>query len=123
MTDTHSILGEALEHHQAGRHAEASALYEHALEVDPNDPTALYLLGLLNFEMGHPQAALGLLRTVVGLRPDHAQARLTLANLLHWRGDYADAVEQFQAVTEAYPDNLVAQVGLAKALRDDGAFE
>jgi tetratricopeptide (TPR) repeat protein len=123
MTDTHSILGEALELHQAGRHAEAAALYQRALEVDPNEPTALYLFGLLNFEMGQAQTALELLRKVVGIRPDHVQARLTLANLLHWRGDYADAAEQFRAVIEADPDNLAAQVGLAKALRDDGAFD
>src|SRR5271167_996467 len=98
MTDTYPILGEALEHHQAGRHEEAAALYRRALEVDPREPTALYLFGLLNFETGQTEAALDLLGRVVEARPDHAQARFTLANLLAWRGEFEPAIAQYGAV-------------------------
>jgi tetratricopeptide (TPR) repeat protein len=123
MTDTHAILGEALEHHQAGRHAQAAALYRQALEADPEDPTALYLSALLNFETGQTLAALDQLRKVVALRPDHAQARFTLANLQHWRGDYGLAIAGYQAVLELQPAHLAAQIGLAKALRDEGELD
>jgi tetratricopeptide (TPR) repeat protein len=116
-------LGEALEHHQARRHAEATALYIRVLEDDPDEPTALYLLGLLSFETGKVDIAFGLLDRVVALRPDHAQARVTLANLRHWQGDYAAAIEGFKAVIERQPNHLIAQVGLAKALRDAGELD
>jgi tetratricopeptide (TPR) repeat protein len=105
MTDSHAILGEALEHHQAGR------------------PTALYLYGLLNFESGQVEAALDQLGKVVALRPDHAQARFTLANVQHWRGRYKDAITGYEAVIKLRPDHLAAHVGLAKALRDEGELD
>jgi tetratricopeptide (TPR) repeat protein len=123
MTDSHALLGDALEHHQAGRHVEAAELYERALEIDPNEPTALYLYGLLSFETGQVETALRLLGRVTILRPDHAQARVTLANVQHWRGDYAGAIENYQAVVERQPEHLAAQVGLAKALRDEGELD
>ncbi len=123
MTDTHTLLGEALEHHQAGRHDQAAALYRRALEIDPDEPTALYLYALFNFEAGQTQAALTLLTKVVELRPDHAQARFTLANLLHWRGDYAAAAAGYKTVLALQPEHLAAHIGLAKALRDEGELD
>ena len=123
MTDTHAILGEALEHHQAGRHDQAAGLYRQALEADPNEPTALYLYGLLNFETGQIEAALGLLRKVVAARPDHAQAGFTLANLLAWRGEYDEAIKAYGAVIALQPAHLAARIGLANALRDSGDLD
>jgi tetratricopeptide (TPR) repeat protein len=123
MTDTHTILGEALEHHQAGRRAEAERLYRQALAADPDEPTALYLYGLLNFESGQVEAALNQLGKVVALRPDHAQARFTLANVQHWRGRYEDAIAGYEAVIKLRADHLAAHVGLAKAQRDQGELD
>ena len=123
MTDTHPILGEALEHHQAGRHLEAATLYRRALEADPREPTALYLYGLLNFETGQTEAALESLRRVVDIRPNHAQARFTLANLLSWRGEFEPAIVQYRAVIELQPEHLAARLGLASALRDFGDLD
>jgi len=123
MIDTHPLLGEALEHHQAGRHAEAAALYRLALDADPNEPTALYLYGLLNFETGQVEAALDLMRRVVEVRPNHAQARFTLANLLLWRGEFEAAIAAYRAVIELRPDHLAARLGLASALRDSGDLD
>ena len=123
MIDTHPILGEALEHHQAGRHEEAAVLYQLALDADPREPTALYLYGLLNFQTGQIEAALDLLRRVVEVRPDHAQARFTLANLLFWRGDHAEAIKAYRAVIELQPAHVAARIGLANALRDSGELD
>ena len=123
MTDSHAILGKALEHHQAGRHAEADALYRQALAADPEEPTALYLFGLLNFEAGQIEAALERLGRVVELRPDHAQARFTLANVQHWRGRHAEAIAGYEAVIELRPDHLAARISLAKALQDEGELD
>jgi tetratricopeptide (TPR) repeat protein len=123
MIDTQSILGQALEHHQAGRREQAAALYRQALDADPHEPTALYLLALLNFETGHVEAAADLLRQVVEARPNHAEARFTLANLQHWRGDRASAIKGYRAVIDLQPAHLAARIGLTNALRDSGELE
>ncbi len=123
MVDTHPILGEALEHHQAGRHREAAALYRQALDADPREPTALYLYGLLSFETGQIETAIDLMRRVVEARPDHAQARFTLANMQHWRGDHEAAIDNYRAVIAHQPAHLPARIGLANALRDFGELD
>jgi len=123
MVDTHSLIGDALEQHQAGRHEAAAALYRQALDADPREPTALYLYGLLKFEIGDIEAALDLLRRVVEERPDHAQARFTLANLNFWREDYKAAIEGYRAVIDLQPTHLASRIGLANALRDHGELD
>ena len=59
----------ALDHHQAGRRDEAEGLYLEALRADPNEPTALYLFGLFNFEAGRVETAADLFKTLVTVRP------------------------------------------------------
>jgi tetratricopeptide (TPR) repeat protein len=123
MNDADPSLAQALEHHQAGRHDEAEALYRRALASDPDEPTALYLYGLLNFETGRVDVAAGLLGRVVAARPNHVEARLTLANLNYWRGDHAAAIEGYRAVIARRPDDVAAHISLAGALRDRGDVE
>jgi tetratricopeptide (TPR) repeat protein len=120
IANCEAIVAAALERHQAGSQDEAEALYRQALAADPSDPTALYLYGLLHFEVGHSERAAELLETVVALRPDHAQARLTLAQLRHWRGEHAAAVADYRQVLALAPDRADAAIGLANALREAG---
>ncbi|HXQ09759.1 MAG TPA: tetratricopeptide repeat protein [Caulobacteraceae bacterium] len=115
-----AIVALALERHRAGLRHEAEALYRQALAADPGDPTALYLYGLLNFELGRSDEAAEFLETVVALRPDHAQARLTLAQLRHWRGEHAAAVTAYRQALALAPDRANAAIGLANALREAG---
>jgi tetratricopeptide (TPR) repeat protein len=42
----------AAEHHRAGRHAAARAMYEEVLELDPRHADALFLLGVLERQEG-----------------------------------------------------------------------
>jgi len=114
------ILAAALEQHQAGRHDDAEPLYQSAIEADPNDPTALYLYGLMAFGVGRAEQAAELFEQVVALRPGHVEAQVTLANLRHWRGEHAAAIAGFRKVLELDPDRVGALVGLANALRESG---
>jgi tetratricopeptide (TPR) repeat protein len=114
------VLAAALESHRAGRADDAERLYRQALVGDPDEPTALYLLGLLTFETGRTDEAAALLESVVTLRPNHAQARLTLAQLRHWRGEHAAAIAGYRQALALAPDRADAAVGLANVLREAG---
>ncbi len=119
MTES-ALLADALEAHQAGDREAADALYRQALDAEPHEPTALYLYGLLNFELGRADRAVELFEAVVVARPDHAEAQATLAALRHWRGEPAAAAEGYRRTLALEPGRLDAAVGLANALREAG---
>jgi tetratricopeptide (TPR) repeat protein len=105
----------ALERQKVGDRAGAEALLRRALAERPDDPTALYLLGLLRFEHGDPGEAEALVARVTELEPRTPQAWLTLANLRQVRGDNAGAATAYEAATRLAPTDLGALVGLSQA--------
>ena len=52
-----AVLQLAAEHHRAGRHAAAATLYREVLELDPRNADALFLLGVLERQMGRLEEA------------------------------------------------------------------
>src|SRR5262245_14492007 len=70
-----TLLGEALEHHQSGRYAEAATLYGQILEIDAAHFDALHLLGVAALQTGNATGALGLIDQAIAIRPDASDAR------------------------------------------------
>lgn len=116
-------IAEALEHHQAGRRAEAEALYRQVLAETPNEPTGLYLYGLFNFEAGRVEAAADLFKGLVLARPDHAEGHVALANLRHWQDAHSAAVQGYRRALAIDPNHAGALLGLANALREQGEID
>jgi tetratricopeptide (TPR) repeat protein len=121
--DLNGLLAAALDHHRAGRRDAAEPLYQRVLTVDPDEPTALYLFGLMNFEAGRPDRAERLLERLAEVRPDHAEANVALANIRYWRGRYGPAVEGYRRTLDLQPNHPGALINLAAALRDQGDFD
>jgi tetratricopeptide (TPR) repeat protein len=121
--ESDDVLAAALEHHQAGRHDDAERLYRQALDADPNEPTALYLYGLMAFETGRADQAAALFETVVALRPNHVEAQTTLARLRHWAGEHQAAIAGYRRVAALDSARADAAIGLANALRESGDIE
>jgi tetratricopeptide (TPR) repeat protein len=71
----------ALDHHQAGRVAEAEDIYRRILDADPEHADAMELLGVLAAQTGRFGAAGRLLRLAVALRPDGAGGLSNLAGV------------------------------------------
>ena len=49
MTDIEYIIEMALSHHRSGRLSEAEKIYTQVLEIDPKQPDAIHLLGMVAF--------------------------------------------------------------------------
>ncbi|MGC1301680.1 MAG: tetratricopeptide repeat protein, partial [Caulobacteraceae bacterium] len=73
VSDVEMRLAAALEHHQAGRREQAEQIYAEVLAGEPDEPTALYLSGLLAFETGRPVEAVTRLQRVTQLKPQQPQ--------------------------------------------------
>jgi predicted O-linked N-acetylglucosamine transferase (SPINDLY family) len=65
-------LQQAARFHDAGRMRDAELLYRDVLTIDPNNPDALHLLGMVAYETGHHVEAVKLIRQAIGIRPSPA---------------------------------------------------
>ncbi len=61
MASLEATLAQALDHHRAGRLAEAEALYRTILEAIPEHDESLHLLGVIALQAGRPDAAVDLI--------------------------------------------------------------
>ena len=85
--DQTDALQDALAHHQAGRLKEARAGYERVLKRNPDDLNALHLLGVLENQTGHRDAALRHITRALDLQPDFPEAANSLGNVHKDRED------------------------------------
>src|SRR5687767_7710984 len=68
----------ALEHHRAGRLAEAEAIYRQILAQRPDHAKALEMLGVLSLQRDEPRAAVELLERATSLSPHDPHAWINL---------------------------------------------
>ena len=71
-------LKAAVSHHQAGRLVEARRLYAEVLSREPNNVSALHLLGVIADQEGDAHQAIALIGKAVALRPVYAEAHYNL---------------------------------------------
>ena len=57
MATIPEALAIAFQHHQAGRLVIAEQIYRQILEVQPNDPDSIHLLGVIALQVGKPEVA------------------------------------------------------------------
>jgi tetratricopeptide (TPR) repeat protein len=89
------LLQEARGHHIAGRLSEAQLRYREVLQVSPNHPDALHLLGVIASQIGHYALGIELIETAIEVKPDFAEAYFS-------RGNAQYALQQFTAALESY---------------------
>jgi Tfp pilus assembly protein PilF len=65
-------LARGVEHHQAGRLAQAESIYREILRVEPGHGEALQLLGTLRLQLGRPEEAIALLEQSVAVAGGNA---------------------------------------------------
>ncbi len=83
MNSADPMLLKAIAAHQAGRIAEAKAMYERILRRRANDPDALNFLGMLVFQQGNQARGVALLQRSVKNAPGNPHAWLNLGNMLN----------------------------------------
>ena len=96
----HSVretLERGLAHHKAGRLHRAEEMYRKVIAVQPDEPDALHLLGLIAFKRGHYDLAERRVRHAIAAigRPP-AEFLDSLANMLVARGRSAEAIPFYQ---------------------------
>ncbi|WP_158925921.1 sulfotransferase [Acidisphaera sp. S103] len=123
-SDTATDIDAGLAHHEAGRLAQAEALYRRVLEQEPDHPDALNLLGVILQDTGNLTESIAVLSQAVAADPEFPEAFANLARAQCAAGDPAAAKRSSQRAIELDPDLAEAHLQLARsllALQDDAA--
>ena len=97
-----------------GRHVAAIGHLERALELEPDSPESLLLLGLVHSQSGHPERAVGPLQRLVRSSPEHFAGRFNLAAAYAQQELYPEASEQYAKALQIDPSNPEARLAAAR---------
>jgi len=100
-----TILSRARNWHGAGRFDDAAREYLAVLAKEPDNPQALHLYGVLQFQRGAADAAEALLRQSIAIEPG-TRALSDLGAIAGERGRIDEALEHFAAALRAAPDDV-----------------
>jgi tetratricopeptide (TPR) repeat protein len=116
-------LASAVQHHGAGRLAEAEALYRGVLQEAPHHPHALHLLGVLAHQLGRHEEALGLIRSAIAVHGAHPVFYSNLAAVYLALGQLDETVRLAREALRLQPDLADAHNNLGVALMRQGHFD
>lgn len=118
-----SALQAGMAHHDAGRLAEAEAIYRRVLEAAPDRAEALALLADLRRRCGADEEALALLQRAARIAPSVPDFHHQLGILLHRRGRLGEAIAALRRTLALRPDFGDAYLSLGNALAGAGRLE
>lgn len=114
------LFDEALQLHQIGRLAPARAKYQKLLKLDPNQPDALHLLGLVEYQTGKPQKAVSLISKAIARHDQQPMFHTNLAIVLNSMGRADEAEQSARRALALNPDDEGALTNLGAALITQG---
>lgn len=114
-----SPLQRAMEHHRAGRLAQAEKLYQQ----QGRNPEALYLLGLLYQQAGQLDSALQVIRRAINKAPAKAAYYFSLDSICRALNRLPELQEHYQQLLSIEPGNIEAQIQLGHVHRDMGLLQ
>ena len=94
----------ALQHHQAGRLAEAEPLYRQILAADPRHSDALHLLGVIAHQVGQHVPAIDLIRQAISLAPGNPNYHSNLGEACRAAARLDDAIAAYRRAIALNPD-------------------
>ena len=112
-----------MEHHLAGRSAEAEGLYRDLLAAEPENADALHRLGVLAMQKGDWSSAIDLIGRAAGARPESANIHASLGQALERGRVRWDAIATFERALAIRGDLAEALFGLGIALQNVGDRE
>jgi predicted TPR repeat methyltransferase len=106
--------------HRDGRLAEAEAVYNEILEVQPDHPTAMHYAGVLAHQIGRSDDAVELIEKSLALVPDRADWYSNLGIVQQGREKLDEAIAAYHRAIELDPTHANAHSNLGVLLRATG---
>jgi predicted O-linked N-acetylglucosamine transferase (SPINDLY family) len=116
-------LALALQYHQAGRLPEAEALYRQILQVEPNHPEALHLLGVMAHQQGQHELAVDYIGRAIAIKANEARFHNNLGATYRALGKLQEAMTHYQTAIALHPAYAEAYNNLGNVLREQGKLD
>jgi protein O-GlcNAc transferase len=116
-------IAAALQHHQAGRLAEAERGYRGVLAADAGNVDALHFLGVIAYQRKQFEQAAELIAGAIAGNSSNAPAHNNLGNVLNAQGKLDKAITCYKDAIMLQPDYVDAHVNLGNALRAKGLMD
>lgn len=113
----------AVEHHDAGRLAQAETLYRQILQVDPENPEALQMLGLVFHQTGNQGTAIQFMERALAIRPSDPAFHNNLGNAFAAEGRTDEAIARYERAIALKPNYAEAHSNLANMLKKCGRLD
>lgn len=117
------LLKTAIQHHRSGQVAVAAQLYQEVLQQQPDQPNALYLLGLIAHQANNLETAIAYYQQAVAAQTDYADAHNNLGAALQQQGNLVAAANHYHAALRIAPNNPSANINLGVILQQQGNVE
>ena len=123
ILNINEALNSAMKQQKAGRFTEAKNIYQNILKSDPNQPVALYKLGLTFHQMGEKATSVELFTRALVSNPNDAETHNSLGIVLLELGKQDQAVTSFQKALDINPNYAMAHSNLGAALKGLGRLD
>lgn len=114
------FVREGVQHHQAGRLAEAASCYAKVARSDPGWPHAVHYLGLIALQQGDPAGAARLIKQAIARQPEVPEFHVNLGNAEKRSGNLPAAVFAYDRALALRPSFAEAAANRGLALADLG---
>ena len=123
MMNVEQALNQAVQHHQAGRLAEAETIYQQILIREPSNSEVLNLLGVVLSQQGQYQAALGLIIRAIEINPQASNYHNNLGQVLLNLRWLDEAIRAYRKALNLKPDDPELLNNLGNALNTKGGHK
>jgi tetratricopeptide (TPR) repeat protein len=117
------LLGQGLEHYQAGRFAEAEGCYRRVLAIHPNHPDALQLIGAVAYRIGRYDVAAEWIGRAIKQYPNNPAWFSNLGLALERQGKFEEALASHNGALKLKPDDAEALNNRGNVLRALGRID
>ncbi len=112
-----------IQHHARGDLPKAEGIYREVLQIQPNQPVALHLLGLIAHQVGENNIAIDLIGKSLVIQPDDAEAHNNLGVVFSELNKLDEAITSYHKALAIKPDYSEAHFNLGNTLKDLGELE
>ena len=113
----------AMQHHNAGRLAEAEGIYRQILAVDPRHAEAQHLLGIIAHQVGRSDIAVEMISAAIAMAPRQPAPHSNLGEAYRNLGRLDEAIASYRRAIEIDPAFPEAHYNLGNVLRQRGRLE